>query len=177
MKLTRRGLLSTTAIIPVFLAVRCSNTPTSTVASDANTLVAGSEALLAALTAAGINLTANQQSSIQTALTTIETNAQAIAAATTPSSETTVAQEAVSAATVIGDVVAPFFPEAPAAVDVVDAVVSLAQAVYQDVVNASTVTTPTAGAALPALAVGKKAYRQRTRFTVSHAKGILHLKG
>ena len=128
MNLSRRGtLLGASAIVASGAAVLfgCSTQTTSQLQTDAQTLAAGVQAIVADVQAIpGVTIPPATLAQIQAAASDVSTNAAAIASTLSPS--TSVVQGISTAIATLGTLLTPFFPAAPLIVAAVSAAVTLA---------------------------------------------------
>ncbi len=119
--LSRRRLLL--AASTCLLAAGCANAPSGdTIATDAGLIGAGISTLVAALQAAGVAVPQDALDKVNAAIADIQKNADAISGALDPAP---LLQQIMGGLKVVSTLLAPFFPYAPVAYQIVSAAVSL----------------------------------------------------
>lgn len=134
MNLSRRGtLLGASAIVASSAAVLfgCSTQTTSQLQTDAQTLAAGVQAIVADVQAIpGVTIPPATLAQIQAVASDVSTNAAAIASTLSPS--TSVVQGISTAIATLGTLLTPFFPAAPLIAAAVSAAVTLASTLLSE---------------------------------------------
>lgn len=122
----------------------CAQTPTQ-LANDVNLVVAGGQALVAALSAIP-GIAAGTLAAANAALASLQANAQLVGNALAPQGN--VAAQLVAAIQALSAIVSPFFPAATLYAQVALAIVALGQTIYSEITGAA--PTPTMAAAMTA---------------------------